>query len=487
MSDSPIVRAGGPWIAVWLSCCLFCSPARAQDPEDKPLRPTLSWSDPLLAEPPALALGGTVLPGDTQLAPCAALPAPDASLSLAEAVDLALCHDTRAGAAWAEIKAQSAALGEARSAYLPSINASVNRLHDRTNYPGSRFNSSDIYSTTNNASVAWRLFDFGARNANHRAAQAWLDAAVLSYDATLQKTLSTVIDVYVETRRSWLSWKLFEQSETSARQTMEAAQRREDAGYGARSDTLQAKAALAKVSLAKSRAQGEFRKNSASLLFQTGLAAGTALRFEDDIPVADAAWQADLDQWLTQAQEQHPAIRAAQAQLAGAMERETAARDEGKPTVDFSLNIYQNGRPNQGLSSTSTREMVVGVALNIPIFDGFSRTYKVRGAQAQVELKQQALEEARRQVTADLLKAHAQANAVLANLALSAQLLAAAQDALASVHRKFERGAADIVEVLGAQTSLIDAQQERTRCTSEWLAARLQLFAAAGQLGRARL
>ncbi|MCA1323595.1 TolC family protein [Herbaspirillum sp. alder98] len=439
----------------------------------------LSWSDPLLSEPPEMKEGALGSYGSSRMS-CPESRDEKAELALIEAIDLALCRNAKIAAAWADMKTQAAALGEARAAYLPTMAGTLSRVHDRTNYPGSRFASSDIQSNTAYINLTWRLLDFGGRDANHRAARASLDAALASYDATVQKTLSSVIEVYFETRRSYFSWKMFGQTEEAAQKTWLAAQRREAGGFGARSDTLQARAALAKASLSKIRAEGEFKKSQATLFYHTGLPAHSGLMFAPELPLHNVMPRQTLDQWLVEVQAHHPAIVAAQLQLDAARERIHVARSEGAPTVDLTGSIYQNGRPGQGVTPTNTREVVVGVVLNIPIFDGFSRTYKIRGAMAQEELKAQELVEAGRQVTADAIRAHADATAAWSNLEMSVTLRAAAEDALASVQRKFERGAADIVEVLASQSAMIDAQQESLRCVNEWMTARLRLLTFSG-------
>src|SRR5476651_2699239 len=76
-----------------------------------------------------------------------------------------------------------------------------------------------------------------------------------------------------------------------------------------------------------------------------------------------------------------------------------------------------------------------------------------QGAQARVELQEQELGGVSRQTLADFVKAHADATASLGNLAASIALLHAAQEAQVSVQRKFERGAADIVELLNGQSA----------------------------------
>ena len=175
---------------------------------------------------------------------------------------------------------------------------------------------------------------------------------------------------------------------------------------------------------------------------------------------------------------------AAQAQLAAARERVAVSESEGRPSIDLTANIYQNGRPNQGLSAASTRETLVGISLNIPLFDGFARHYKVRGALAQAGQREAEAQDVKQQTLMELVKTHAEASTALANLAASQAWLDAARDAQASVQRKFGLGAADILEMLNTQSALLEAQQERIRCQAEWRSARLRLLASAGVLGR---
>ncbi len=95
----------------------------------------------------------------------------------------------------------------------------------------------------------------------------------------------------------------------------------------------------------------------------------------------------DLNAWLLLVQERHPSIVAARKQVDSAKEKRTVALSDGLPSIDFTANFYQNGRPNQGLTLVRTQETLAGFTLNIPIFDGFLKAYRVRGAEAEVEQK----------------------------------------------------------------------------------------------------
>lgn len=444
------------------------------------------WDDPLLTRPPVLETG-TVLPGDQHPIPCAALdtgPRTSDALNLVQAVDTALCHNPQLKSAWAAIKQQAAAVGEARAAYLPTASMGVSRNSNKTWFPNSDAPDAKVQGNSVYATLSWRLFDFGTRQANQYAANTLLDAALANHDAVLQKTLAGVVQAYFDAQTALAVWTARQKNEALARQTLAAAQRREGRGAGAQTDTLQATTALAKASLDSSRARGAYHKAKSVLVYVLGVPAGTHFDLTEELVDTVDSVRQDLDRWLEEAKAQHPAMVAARAQLAAADARVLASRAEGRPTLDVSSNFYQNGRPNQGLPTVKTRESMLGVALTIPLFDGFARTYKVRGAQAQVEQKQAELLDTEHQVLMELLKAHADAAAALADLGASQQLLEAAQAALATVQRKFDKGAADILEILGAQAALSDAQQERIRCLADWRSARLRLLASAGGLGR---
>ena len=426
--------------------------------------------------------------GELDAAPCPSAYEEGVPLTLPAAVDLALCHNAQVHGAWAGIRLQAAGVGEARAAFLPTLNAGVSRVHDRTAYPGASTPSGSLNSNTGSLNLSWRLFDFGGRAAGQRSAQALLDAALANRDAVLQKTLAATVSAYFDAQTARADVRMREQYQVLANETVLATQRRAQRGLGSHSDTLQATSALAKAALGASRADGEFQKARAVLVYTLGLPAEAGVVLDDDAAEPAAGLrdglQDELHTWLALAQARHPAIVAAQAQLAAARERVAVSESEGRPSIDLTANIYQNGRPNQGLSAASTRETLVGISLNIPLFDGFARHYKVRGALAQAGQREAEAQDVKQQTLMELVKTHAEASTALANLAASQAWLDAARDAQASVQRKFGLGAADILEMLNTQSALLEAQQERIRCQAEWRSARLRLLASAGVLGR---
>jgi outer membrane protein len=450
---------------------------------DSPRFPYL-LDDPLRAGARAPA---ATLPGDGEAWSCPPAPDPGRLLALEDAVDFALCGNAQARSAWAAVKVQAAALGQARAEWLPTVNATVTQQRTRTWYPGFTAADSGASGHTVYGSVNWRLFDFGTRAADNAYAGRLLEAALASRDAVLQKTLAGVVAAYFDAMTAAAALDARRDAARFAQRTLETTERREARDAAAVGDTLQARTALARARLAEQRATGDFRKGVAVLVYAMGLPAGSELLLPIEVAPPHPEAVAALGDWLSQARDHHPAIRAARAQVEAARAKAESVRLQGLPSIDLTGNYYQNGYPNQSLQPTRSATVAVGLQLNVPLFEGLARTYQVRGAQAQVEQSRAQLEDTEGQVLSAIVKDHADATAALENLDASAAWLRAAGQAVDSSQRRYEKGVADVLELLGAQSALADAQQERVRCLSEWRAARLKLAADAGSLGRAGL
>lgn len=466
------------------ACLGYASVACALDPAE--MLSIKALRDPMQTTP-AVVRDGVVLPGDDSSVSCAVSRETPTELSLEAAVDMALCSNPQVRAAWAAIKVQAGAVGEAKAAYLPTLTGALSRLNDKTWFPGRTLSATQTAGNTVYAALAWRLLDFGGREANLDAAKSLLAAALASHEATLQKTLTAVIQAYFDVQTAQAALTAKGEAVSIAENILQTARRREAHGAGSNSDTLQAQTTQARATLEMSRATGDLGKAKAILVYAIGASPETLL-----VPTPFTAPNAgelsqSLTDWLAQAEHNHPAIEAARAQVAAARARAEVARSEGLPSLDLSASFYQNGRPGQGLSTTQTRELLVGVTLNVPLFEGFARTYKIRGADALIGQRDAELQDVEHRVALEVVQAYSDAAAALKNLDASDALLKAAQSSLESSQRKYDKGAADVVEILSTQKALAEAQQERIRCLSEWRSGSLRVLAAAGRLGTAHL
>ncbi len=409
-------------------------------------------------------------------------------LSLAFAVDLALCNNAEVRIAWGGIRERAAAVGVARASYWPNLSVNASELNERAGYPGSAVPATNTTGKTVYGSLDWRLFDFGGRSSRYRAAQALLEAATASRDATIQQVLGAVIQAYFDavTAKATLNDRI--ESESVAEQTLESARRREVEGLASGNDSLQATVALERATLERNAATADEQKGLAVLVYVLGIPSSSVIILPTRLDArATAAGQKDLAAWLRETEHHHPAILAARAAVQAAQDEVISARSAGGPTVDLTANYYQNGFPDQGFASTNLRAATVGITVTVPLFDGFLTRYNVAQARAAVKVSEEQLRQTREATLMAVMQAYADAESAARNIQVSEDLLNAAQGALESSRRRYAQGVADIVELLNAQAALADARRERTRSLAEWRSARLRLLAAAGVLDRVDL
>ena len=433
----------------------------------------LSTALALISEPSAAQVAG----------PCSFDPSRDHELSLRRATELALCRNADIELATATVRVREAQLGEARSEYWPNLSVTTTELHEHTSYPGSQLPAQTTDGLTIYGALAYRLYDFGRRSNDNRAASFLLEAALSNESATIQKILSRTVENYFDavTARAVLESDL--EDKRFAEEILASANRRVTQGEGAQSDALQARTLLARAALETSRARGNSEKSIAVLSYTLGVPQGSNFTVMDP-EHSTSENQRSLDDWLHEAQFRHPAIAAARAELEAAQAQENSTRAAGLPTLDLQANYYANGFPQQGLTDSHQRSATVGISVTIPLFDGFLTQHRVHEAQANVDVKRTYLIDTERATFTEIVRAYSDATVAVANLSDSQTLLEAARAAQASSKRRYDSGVTDILELLETQRALSDARAETAKSLAEWHSARLRLLAASGLLSQ---
>lgn len=411
-------------------------------------------------------------------------PIPEVTLLLA--LDLGLCHNPQVRGAWSDIRLQASAVGQARAAYLPTLNAAITRQRSDTDYSNNK--NTVVLSSSGYLSMSWRILDFGGRRAALESANYQLAGAIYTQNATLQQTIIDIVQAYYDAQTAKATWQARQEMTQLASQTQASAQRRLQHGVGSQNDVLQASSALARAQLDESRSQGDYHKSMASLTYLLGLPASTPIILASTLD-HDMSAMANpeikqqqrilidhaLQDWLDQAKLHNPAIAAARAQWQAAESHIETVRAQGRPTIDLSTNYYRNGRPTDSASTTRSSEHNMAITLNIPLFSGFDHTYRVRGAQAQAQAQRARMEMVEQQTLLSLVQAHADAQSAWNNLQAADELYTAAELASASAQRQFDKGAVDITQVIQSQNSLIEARLQRIQVQAQWQSARLIL------------
>jgi len=445
------------------------------------------WSDPLRAM-------GEVSdnPARTPMtagSSCTLAAQPQNPLSLLDAIESALCRNPQTRQAWANVKEQAAAVGASRAAYLPTLTASGSwsKASSRTKYADYPQENSTrkVHSREANLNLSWVLYDFGLRSANLENARQLLNAANATQDDTLQTVFLNTVQSFYEAQAGQALLTATTEAEQAAAESFKASEAKYRAGAGTQADKLQAQTSFAQASLKRAQAAGELQSALGSLAIVMGLRPDTPLTLAalGDAPDAPLLQQA-VNDLIDDAVRTHPKLLAAKAQLKAAQAHIDATRAEGKPTLSlFATGDYSDTPITQETSlDTTINSRSIGVRINIPLYDGFSTKYKVRGAQAQAESKEAELANVEQQVMLDVWKSNQALRTEAENLKSTDILLRSARQSFDVAKGRYKAGVGNILELLKAQSDLASAQQQRILSLTNWQTARLRLAASLGRL-----
>ncbi|MGQ0700294.1 MAG: TolC family protein [Panacagrimonas sp.] len=427
----------------------------------------------------------------------------DGPLALLEAVERALCNSPETRRAWASAKAQAAEVGVATAAYLPTLSATLGyaQQHNRVQVndrlrdidPGlAAALTSDAHPTVRNASLkaSLVLLDFGLRGANLDQAQALLEAANATHDASMQAVLFNTAEAYFSAMTGHAVALAKSEIEAAAERSHAAAEAKHKAGVGTLIDKLQAKTAYLQSKLERVKA-GVDEKNAVdtlAALMGTGVGMPLVLAQRGD-SVPDIAFVESVDRMIEQARQQHPGLRAAQAELEAANAKIASAEAEGRPRLAFGADLSSSDQlgqpPTPGLPSIDSyyRNSNVALQLSFPLFDGFKSTYRTRSAVGQSEAKAAALALAEQKIALDVSKSYRAFGSGMQTLEVTAELLDSARQSFDIAQGRYRDGVGGILELLNAQTALSRASQLRIESLSSFQTARLKLAASVGKLG----
>jgi outer membrane protein len=205
------------------------------------------------------------------------------------------------------------------------------------------------------------------------------------------------------------------------------------------------------------------------------------------VPVAlPAVLPADAEAWVNLADDQHPAIRRARIGLEVAELEIDRARAAELPTVDASASLgpsYARGSGVQRSGATTTA--TVGVQLNWPLFTGGATQNRIKETLALTERFRNDLQAARRGVAQATRVAYFGVQSGAAQVRALEAAESSSQLALEATQLGYRVGVRVNLDVLNAQSQLVQTQRDLARARYDVVVGGLRLRQAAGQLSAA--
>jgi outer membrane protein len=228
------------------------------------------------------------------------------------------------------------------------------------------------------------------------------------------------------------------------------------------------------------------RDAKGQIALRMGLAPQTRLMLAQTLTRRpDTAFVKGLDALLEQAGSDHPALIAAKAKLEAAKAAVAEREAAGRPSLSLiaSLSDVKTHQAMAYNGDSHIRDNSVGLQVSIPLFEGFGRTYQVRGARARVQAQEAELADARQRVALELWASYQALGIETQALDRTAEWVEQAMLALTVVQGRYRSGVGSMIELLNASSAYAMAEQEHIAALNGWHRARLRLAASLGRLG----
>lgn len=410
------------------------------------------------------------------------------SVSVADAVNIALCNNPMIAAKQAAVSAAAARVGMAKAMTNPQVSAttlgSVNNME--MVFPGPPDVQPQNFSLTSdnprldqNIMAMYPLYTGGKLKSRISSASALQQASSFEASATALDTAQSVRNAYYQVLLASRVVEVYQQRVTEAKERVRIAEESLAAGKIARFDLLRNQTDLAEAEQQLNNAQRDVEIALAELKNAMGISQSSSLTLNQDLGFSPSVQiLADLQ---SVALKNRPEIAAARSRIQSAQSDLGTAKSAYKPqvyaTAMADLSITSGNSMNKGTNTG----YLVGVAAAIPILDGGLRKSTVSEAQAMIAQMQADEREAILNVNRDVASAYAGLNAASKNVSLSQASVTQAEEDYRVVKMRYEAGKATNVEVLDALATLTRARTNYAESLYNYNVAESNILRATGQ------
>jgi outer membrane protein len=400
--------------------------------------------------------------------------APDATLTLADVVEIALRNNPLTRASYFRALAARAQLGIDRAPYYPTVDVNATVAHTKQSVIGGQF---DFEQSTYgpDLTLSYLLFDLGGRAADAESSRLALLAADWTHTAVVQNVILGVQQTLVEYLNARAQLEAARTNLKTAQTALDAATARKQAGVATIADVLQAQTAMSQAQLAVDRLSGEVLALRGALATAMGLPATTPYDVGDlpeELPL-DSVSRA-VEDLIAQARAVRPDLAAARLEAERADVHIKSARAGGLPSLvvsaDANRTYYDPSTYASFGDSWSAR-----LALKIPIFTGFETKYNVRKAKDDAQVALAEAETLEQQVILQVWTSYYGLQTATQLVKTSRDLMASAEQSERVALGRYQEGVGTIIDLLAAQSALADGRAQEILARSSWFYALAQL------------
>jgi outer membrane protein len=410
-------------------------------------------------------------------------------LSLKRAVDIALTPEGSARVALAEqsVRVSETHVDQARSAFFPNVDGTVNERSQTVNLHSFGFNFSfpgfsipsivgpfSIFDARASAQVT--VLDFTIIR-KYQASRAGLEASRADLDAAKDQVGEQVARAYLASLREDAALDTAHANVELSQALERLAQSQKDAGTGTGIEVTRAQVQLANDRQRLTVAENNRRRSVLQLLRAMGLDLKMDVELTDKLSY-QAVDTAAVEALLETARKGRSDLKAQKQHEQSARMSYSAMEAERLPSVAAFGDYGTIGNELIGAHPTHT----VGVQLKVPLYDGGRRASRKQESLAQVREEEIRTRDLGLQVELDVRLALDSLRSADSQVQTAGQGLTLAQSELEQAQRRYQAGVTNSLEVTDAQTRLDRARANQIDALYNYNLARMELATATGAI-----
>ena len=410
-------------------------------------------------------------------------------LSLKRAVDIALTPEGSARVALAQesVQVSQIRVDQARSAFFPNVDGTVNERSQTVNLHTFGFNFSfpgfsipsivgpfSIFDARASAQVT--VLDFTTIR-KYRASRTGLQAAKADLDAAKDQVGEQVARAYLASLREDAALDTARANVELSQALERLAESQKEAGTGTGIEVTRAQVQLANDRQRLTVAENDRRRAILQLLRAMGLDLKMDVELTDKLsyqPVDTGAVEALLET----ARKGRSDLKAQQQHEQSARMNYSSVEAERLPSVSAYGDYGTIGNELIGAHPTHT----IGVQLKVPLYDGGRRASRRQESLAQVRQEEIRTRDLGLQVELDVRLALDSLRSADSQVQTAGQGLTLAQSELEQAQRRYQAGVTNSLEVTDAQTRLDRARANQIDALYNYNLSRMELATATGAI-----
>jgi TolC family type I secretion outer membrane protein len=406
---------------------------------------------------------------------------PVGAQSLEEALANAYVSNPTIESQRAQLRATDELVPQALSGYRPTVEADADAGYSRSSSrAGSREINSNLAQRGVDLSVVQPLYSGGRTQAGTKRAEALVEAQRADLLSTEQSVLLDGATAYLDVVRDQAVVDLNVNNEQVLRRQLDASRDRFNVGEITRTDVSQAESRLARALSDRIQAEGQLSSSRAIYARVIGSPPGrlTAPRLVFDLP-------SSREETVALAESNNPTVIAAEFSESAARNAVDAVRGEMLPSANLRGTLSRIYEP----SSQADRQdgASVTASVTIPLYQAGSVESRVREARQTAGQRRIQIEESRRQVVENAIRAWEGLTTARATIESRQSQVRASEIALEGVRQEALVGSRTTLDTLDSEQELLDARVQLVQAQRNEMVAAFSVLSATGQLSARQL